>query len=979
MNGPSEIGDSGNATPQAPQQTDPGLTEIPVIDRIPRHTAGKKKGHKPPRPTRETPRTQLLMPQSRKDWVKIGGVVAGAVLVVAAALTGLRLLRENGCEEFTTEKQTVAAGPLQINVLPADLVGSFGVKTNIVPLADFGPSAKASEALAAAAEMPQTLTPQSDFVVVHTCSVNPKLITLRMAVPAEITTLGNLDLYGWDAPGKAWNWVGGEVDPAKREIVGYTSEMPAAIMLMKTAPTQPIIGLDVPPATPQMVEQLKTMSAIAGELSSSGVYIADMGNLSGDRSKLLPAGSNGAKVIPAIRNWGENGEVNHTLLRNVLANEGDRANHIANLVGLAEAAGYDGIEIDYRGVSAEQQQAFTDFIATLSQRLREKGKSLVLSVPAPTLEGEMLSTPGYDLRRLGKLATLVKLDLSTNPGMLMSAQLDKVIDWIHGQVNRYQLQLVLPATSVQQDANNRTRLLSLDEAVKGLGQLEALTGMVQPGATVPLKWTGDGKPVDVRYDPETKALCYSYIDERGIQQTVWLNTAASLRRVLDRLSQHNLRGITLRGAMNAGNDDGVQQVVESYLHGKLADANPPDPQVKVAFGQGTPFSLPLSKDGMAVTAPGGEGMYDLRAQFHSARAIDLGNTAVQVSKDAPAIGGAQTLSATATISDTTAQAGATASAAPTPGVVAGVNADRFDLGGHVNDLSHVTQMKGAGMTWVRTEVSDMNVPADFIKEAKAKGMNVLVTAVGDRSRVMDEAYRAEWTQHLGQIAAAGADAIEVWSGPNYEADWPTGSINGASYAELLKQAYSAIKQANPNTLVISGGMAQTAGAYSGGCDEHGCDEMAFLGQMAAAGAKDFMDCIGIRYTNGIEAPSAVGNGHYSRYFTPLWNAYYGAFNGAKPVCFTALGYVTAEGFNGGMPANYAFAAGTTLQQHADWLAEAAKLAKTSEKVRLAIVWNVDSTLWRAGDDGDPQAGYAMIRPDGTCPACETISTAMASQ
>jgi len=174
-------------------------------------------------------------------------------------------------------------------------------------------------------------------------------------------------------------------------------------------------------------------------------------------------------------------------------------------------------------------------------------------------------------------------------------------------------------------------------------------------------------------------------------------------------------------------------------------------------------------------------------------------------------------------------------------------------------------------------------------------------------------------------------------------------------------------------------MAQTAGAYSGGCDEHGCDELAFLDQMAAAGAKDSMDCIGIHYTNGIEAPSAVGGGHYSMYFTPLWNAYYSAFNGTKPVCFTALGYVTADGFADGMPANYAFAAGTTLQKHADWLAEAAKLAKASEKVRMVIVWNVDSNVWRGGDDGDPQAGYAMIRPDGTCPSCETLSSAMASQ
>ncbi len=36
---------------------------------------------------------------------------------------------------------------------------------------------------------------------------------------------------------------------------------------------------------------------------------------------------------------------------------------------------------DHRGVSAEQQQAFTDFIETLSQRLKAKSKSLVVSVP----------------------------------------------------------------------------------------------------------------------------------------------------------------------------------------------------------------------------------------------------------------------------------------------------------------------------------------------------------------------------------------------------------------------------------------------------------------------------------------------------------------------------------------------------------------------------------------------------------------------
>jgi hypothetical protein len=54
------------------------------------------------------------------------------------------------------------------------------------------------------------------------------------------------------------------------------------------------------------------------------------------------------------------------------------------------------------------------------------------------------------------------------------------------------------------------------------------------------------------------------------------------------------------------------------------------------------------------------------------------------------------------------------------------------------------------------------------------------------------------------------------------------------------------------------------------------------------------------------------------------------------------------------------------------LAEAVSVAANTGKVRLIIVFNVDFTYW--GDD--PQAGYAMIRKDGSCPACETLARVM---
>jgi len=57
-----------------------------------------------------------------------------------------------------------------------------------------------------------------------------------------------------------------------------------------------------------------------------------------------------------------------------------------------------------------------------------------------------------------------------------------------------------------------------------------------------------------------------------------------------------------------------------------------------------------------------------------------------------------------------------------------------------------------------------------------------------------------------------------------------------------------------------------------------------------------------------------------------------------------------------------------VAQQAQWLGQAASLSKSGGVVRMMIVFNVDFTVW--GDD--PQAGYAIIRPGGTCPACDSL-------
>lgn len=303
----------------------------------------------------------------------------------------------------------------------------------------------------------------------------------------------------------------------------------------------------------------------------------------------------------------------------------------------------------------------------------------------------------------------------------------------------------------------------------------------------------------------------------------------------------------------------------------------------------------------------------------------------------------------------------------------------FMYGGHVDGFSGYSaeQMARAGMTWVKRQwrYQPGQNPAEtagWINEAHGRGFRILLAVVGSASDVTREGYFAEYASFVGGVAAQGADAIEIWNEPNIDREWAAGSISAALYTDLLRQSYQAIKATNPNTMVISGAPAPTG--YFGGCSGAGCDDNLYVQGMAAAGAANYMDCLGIHYNEGIVPPTQTSgdprgsSGHYSRYFQSMINTYWRAFNGARPLCFTEMGYLTPEGF-GPLSAGFAWGQNVTLAQQAQWLDQAVSLAARSGRVRLLIVWNIDFTNY----DDDPMAGFAIIRPDGSCPACDALA------
>ncbi len=308
---------------------------------------------------------------------------------------------------------------------------------------------------------------------------------------------------------------------------------------------------------------------------------------------------------------------------------------------------------------------------------------------------------------------------------------------------------------------------------------------------------------------------------------------------------------------------------------------------------------------------------------------------------------------------------------------AGISGTAF--GGQTQTFANAGKMKEIGMTWVKFQYKwapgdSADAVAGLVQAGHSQGLKVLVSIPGKNTYPSSIDFNA-YTEFLRSVAALSdpPDAIEVWNEMNIDFEWPAGQISPTSYVnDMLAPAYNAIKGANSNILVVSGAPAPTG--FDNTTNAWADDR--YMRGVAAAGGGNYLDCVGVHYNAGATSPSVTtghsGGSHYSWYYGTMVNTYSQAFGGTKPLCFTEIGYLSGDGFSG-LPANFAWAGGTSVSEHAQWLAEGLRLAQGDGRVDMFIVFNVDFTLYQT--DGDPQAGYAIIRPDGSCPACDTLKAA----
>lgn len=285
------------------------------------------------------------------------------------------------------------------------------------------------------------------------------------------------------------------------------------------------------------------------------------------------------------------------------------------------------------------------------------------------------------------------------------------------------------------------------------------------------------------------------------------------------------------------------------------------------------------------------------------------------------------------------------------------------------------QLTALGMDWVKTFVYWRDLEAvpgqiDFaqldpiIDRLNASGFNILLTVTAapnwTRTSQLEDGppdNPAEYARFIGALAeryAGRVQAYEVWHEPNLRREWNSEvyPISPESYLELLRPAYAAVKAADPTAVVVSAGLAPT------GFNDavNALDDQLYLAALFRDELAEVSDAIGVHAAGWANPPEATcclaAEGvetHFQSprfYFRETLDAYrliMTQYGDTAPIWVTQFGWGTSADLE--TPSqNFVYVSYISLEQQAEYAAQAFEIAAQLGYVQVMILKNFDGCL-----------------------------------
>jgi hypothetical protein len=499
------------------------------------------------------------------------------LLLVAAMTLGLSLLV--GCsgqpasDDFVTigsEGQTLTLNDgAKLTFLPEGMSGSMKLRANTIAREKFLSEGDTTTLKEAAQQLPSNLSPASDLYYFETNdgAVSSKIV-VSLPLPEDTGLIHNLDLFTWD--GVEWSWQPHQFDVAVNATEAQLGSLPVAMALMRRESTIPVISADIQAETelPEKSEGSLT------ELLLTGFSVQPDGSIAA--GSITPQLVTTAQLIPSAQNWRTDGSLSVSI-GDILADPAWRQRHLDALVGLAMAGGYPAVQLDYR-IQPGDRELLNAFITDLAAALHKQNRKLLVRVAEPNqISNTDWDTGGFDWFAIGQSADRIQFPVSLSPERLAQGQIETLLNWAAGQVDRAKLQPVLSLQSwatVDGPPINSTSIKTLGS----IGPLEASTGTdpINPDTDITLSLSGLS-PQKPKIDPISGMVQLTGADVGGQVYQILLIMPTSLEEWVQRTTGYQLAGVMLDHLFVQTPGDQTWEVLHAYRNATKVNITASEP------------------------------------------------------------------------------------------------------------------------------------------------------------------------------------------------------------------------------------------------------------------------------------------------------------------------------------------------------------------------------------------------------------------
>jgi len=909
----------------------------------------------------------------------------------------------------------------QLLVPKGALARQLRLKMTAISRSDFlsGLGDKVIDAAAKALSL-EPVVPKGDYIYRFSkYGPTPAEAVLTLPLPKGMDP-HDVDLYTWD--GKAWVWTPAHVIAEDGVLEAQLTSIPSIAAVVQMERLNPMVAAVVEDQTTvadEVASVLSSESKVSNE--ARGVLLAEAevpGKPTNSLSEINPDGFNvnadgtvsdvqsaawisvpqGYFVLPVVSNR-QNGKVQSQVLEDILLDSELRTKNIAAITELAVSKGYAGVQLDYQGLAPGLRDEFVSFVTELADSLHAQGKLLAVRVAEPEqIAEDRWDTGAYDWQALGKVVdTLIIPALDSPSAYAPGGQMEALLRWAVGEVNRTKLQIAISAYSYKIVAGALTRIPYL-RALSEVCQLAVENGkeVVGPGEDITLVLPRLCESVGLQYDEDTATYWIGYKDGQGRDTQIWLENADSIAHKLQLVANYNIRGLVLENLFDAQNDERILDLLKHFrslfippMHSEftvvwMMQEEASNKETTVAI---SPLSTPIC----VLKAPDEPGDYKIVAAISDdggqTTAVRSAGLDVEVPTPTP----------TPTPKPTPKpkpKAAAPSRATRGPGFDYGIQGDAITDTNYGRLFGLVQQL---GFRWYKQQVEwfrynpgpgqyDWGALDRIVDSANAAGIKLLFSVVKapkwarppgdtDQGPPADPGTYAAFLREMAARYKGRVHAYEIWNEQNLYYEWGGrgGKLNAGRYVELLKAAYQAIKSVDTNETVMSGALTPTG--WNDG--DIAIDDRVYLEQMYQAGLKNYCDAIGAHpsgYNNPPDAdwrtfqdPSASfqAKGHPSWFFRATMESYrnimlkYG--DGRKRIWPTEFGWASVEGLGVAPAPGYEYAADNTEQEQAQYIVRAYEMARNWGWVGPMFLWNLNfAPVCGAGDE---KAAFSIVRPD----------------